>query len=306
MITIPPYLKPGDCIGITCPAGFIEINEINNMVAKLTSWGFKTKLGRTVGTSFNKFSGTDEERKNDVQEMLDDENINAIFFGRGGYGVVRIIDKLDFSKFIKFPKWLLGYSDITCFHNHVNTNFNISTVHAHMCTGYFESNYDLTSTQSIFDVVSGKVIKYKLDNTNKFSKFGQATGQLIGGNLALISDLIGTNSDIETENKILFIEDIGEYVYNIDRMLWQFKKANKLKKLAGLIVGGFTDLQDNEIKFGMSIEEIVLEKVAEYNFPVCFDFPVGHQQKNWALKIGVLYDFEVNENIVSLNEINVV
>ncbi len=303
MIIIPPYLKPGDCIGITCPAGFVEIIEMDEMLTKLSFLGFEIKIGKTVGTSFNKFSGTDEDRKNDVQEMLDDENINAIFFGRGGYGVVRIIDMLDFSKFKLKPKWLLGYSDITCFHNHVHQQFNIATIHAHMCTGYMKKNYDEESTQSIFDVTSGKAIDYKLENNNKFSKIGISKGQLIGGNLALISDLIGTNSDIDIENKILFIEDIGEYVYNIDRMLWQLKKANKLNKLAGLIVGGFTDLQDNDVKFGMSIEEIILEKVQEYNFPVCFDFPVGHQPKNWALKLGVEYDFIVNENFISLKEI---
>jgi muramoyltetrapeptide carboxypeptidase len=257
MTKIPPYLKKGDTIGITCPAGAVNLAEMEFMFTQLREWGFELKIGKTVGTSYYKFSATDEERTADLQNMLDDQNVKAILFGRGGYGVVRIIDKLDFSTFVKHPKWLLGYSDITCLHSHIHTNFGIATIHGHMQGGYKPAEKDEFSTKSIIEVLIGNYIDYQLINS-KINKFGIAKGKLVGGNLALISDLIGTPSDIDTTAKILFIEDVAEYKYNIDRMMWQLLRAGKLENLAGLIIGGFTDTQDNEIPFGMSVEEIIL------------------------------------------------
>jgi muramoyltetrapeptide carboxypeptidase len=299
---IPPYLQKGNTIGITCPAGAVHLEEMQFMFSQLQSWGFNVKIGKTIGTSFNKFSATDDDRIADLQAMLDDDSIDAIFFGRGGYGVVRIIDQIDFAKFKQKPKWLLGYSDITVFHSHLNSQLKISSIHAHMGGGYKPNDYDAMSTQSIFDVVTGTPIQYEIA-THKMNRVGVGEGELVGGNLALLSDLVGTKSDIHTQGKILFIEDIGEYKYNIDRMLWQLLRAGKLENLAGLIVGGFADTQDNEVTFGMTEYEIVWEKVKDFSYPVCFDFPVGHQAKNVALKVGVQYQLNVQENNVVFKEV---
>lgn len=300
---IPSYLKPGSKIGITCPAGSVVIEEIELMFAQLRAWNFELKIGSTIGTSYNKFSASDNERLADLQIMLNDDDLDAILFGRGGYGVVRIMDRLDYSKFIAKPKWLLGYSDITCLHSHLHTQLKIASIHAHMNGGYQVESRDEFSTQSIYDVLVGNKINYQIES-HVLNRFGETKGALVGGNLALLSDLIGTPSDIDTEGKILFLEDVAEYKYNIDRMLWQLLRAGKLSKLAGLIVGGFSDTQDNEIPFGMSEYEMVWEKVKDFNYPVCFDFPVGHQKHNWALKLGVKYKLEITDTIVSLEELS--
>ncbi len=298
---IPPYLQAGDTIGITCPAGAVNLENMQYMFDQLQAWGFKIKIGATVGTSYFKFSATDEERVSDLQSMLDDTDIKAILFGRGGYGVVRIIDQLDFTKFCASPKWLVGYSDITCLHSHVFSRYGIATMHAHMGGGYLPTDRDEFSTQSIVQALQGKSIKYQVE-AHKMNRLGEARGILVGGNLALLSDLVGTTSDIHTEGKILCIEDIGEYKYNLDRMMWQLKRSGKLDKLAGLIVGGFTDTLDNEVPFGMSEYDIVWEKVKDYDYPVCFDFPMGHQPKNWALKFAIEYSLVVDTMGVRLVE----
>lgn len=299
---IPPYLQKGSTIGITCPAGAVNSEEMQPMFAQLEAWGFNLKIGKTIGTSFNKFSATDAARLADLQSMLDDDAIEAVFFGRGGYGVVRILDQIDFTQFKQKPKWLLGYSDITAFHSHLNNQMKISSIHAHMGGGYKPNDFDALSTQSIFDVITGKPIHYVIP-AHAMNRVGIAKGELVGGNLALLSDLVGTDSDIHTQGKILFIEDIGEYKYNIDRMLWQLLRAGKLSQLAGLIVGGFTDTQDNPVPFGMTEYEIVWEKVKDFSYPVCFDFPVGHQARNMALKVGMHYHLAIENNQVVLEEI---
>jgi muramoyltetrapeptide carboxypeptidase len=299
---IPPYLQKGSTIGITCPAGAVNSEEMQPMFAQLEAWGFNLKIGKTIGTSFNKFSATDAARLADLQSMLDDDAIEAVFFGRGGYGVVRILDQIDFTQFKQKPKWLLGYSDITAFHSHLNNQMKISSIHAHMGGGYKPNDFDALSTQSIFDVITGKPIHYVIP-AHAMNRVGIAKGELVGGNLALLSDLVGTDSDIHTQGKILFIEDIGEYKYNIDRMLWQLLRAGKLSQLAGLIVGGFTDTQDNPVPFGMTEYEIVWEKIKDFSYPVCFDFPVGHQARNMALKVGMQYQLAIENNQVVLEEI---
>ncbi|MBL7767230.1 MAG: LD-carboxypeptidase [Chitinophagaceae bacterium] len=299
---LPPYLKPGHRIGITCPAGALSVQDVEPMIHQLKAWGFEVECGATVGSSHYKFSASDDERADEFQRMLDDDQIDAILFGRGGYGVVRIIDRIDFSKFQRQPKWLLGYSDITCVHSHLHTLYGIPSIHAHMSGGYLAKDADPVSTQSILDVLSGQPIEYGIA-PHFMNRTGEAKGILVGGNLALLSDLTGTPDDLDTQNKILVIEDIGEYKYNIDRMMWQLLRAGKLSHLAGLIVGGFTDTLDNEIPFGMSEYEIVWEKVRDFDYPVCFGFPVGHQAENWALKLGVEYQFHVNDSGVILKEV---
>jgi muramoyltetrapeptide carboxypeptidase len=305
---IPAYLKKGDAIGITCPAGFITPEEIQPAVNKLKEWGFEISIGGTVGKKDFTFGGTDEERANDFQRMLDDKNIKAVLCARGGYGAVRIIDKIDFKQFAVHPKWIIGFSDITVMHNHLNHNFGIASLHAKMCNS-FPDDWSLAepiqkeTIESIRQCLTGEKMAYPA-LPNAKNKTGIASGILAGGNLKTIESLAGSNSDLLTKNKILFVEDTGEYFYSIDRMFWNLKRSGKLAQLQGLVVGGFKIKKDDEgEEFGKTLEEIVLEKVAEYNYPVCFDFPVGHQKNNFALKCGVTHRLEVNTTGPSLKEI---
>jgi muramoyltetrapeptide carboxypeptidase len=303
--TKPPFLKTGDTIGITSPAGFILIEDIQPAVNKLTEWGFQVKIGSTIGKKDFTFGGTDEERLLDFQEMLDDKNIKAIMCARGGYGIVRIIDKLDFKKFKAYPKWIIGFSDVTILHSHINRNFNISTLHSKMCNSFLKdwtiADADqLKSIQTIYDCLSGKEMRYDV-SPNSNNRLGKSTGELIGGNLRVIENLCSSSSEIDTKHKILFLEDTEEYLYNIDRMFWNLKRASKLDHLKGLIIAGFKIKLDNPgEEFGLSLEQIVLEKVKEFNFPVCFNFPVGHQKHNEALICGAQYEFSVDAENVSL------
>jgi muramoyltetrapeptide carboxypeptidase len=295
---IPPYLKKGDLIGITCPSGSITLDECQPAINKMTEWGFKIRLGMTVGARDFTFAGTDEQRTKDLQQMLDDNTIKAIMLGRGGYGAVRIIDNIDFTNFEKNPKWIIGFSDATVFHLHINHNYGIATIHSKMCNSFPDdfSKADQTqidSIESIRKCLIGEKMNYKAP-MNPNNRQGEAVGPLIGGNLSIIDNLCGSDSDVHTDGKILFIEDVGEYLYKIDGMLWNLKRSGKFKKLKGLIVGGFKMKPDDAgEEFGMSLYEMVLEKVKEYNYPVCFDFPVGHIKENYALKCGVRHQLKV-------------
>jgi muramoyltetrapeptide carboxypeptidase len=302
MVKVPPYLHPGDTIGIVCPAGYMDAQKVQACVDALHTWGYYVKTGMTVGSpSENYFSGTDKERLGDLQQMLDDDKISAVLCARGGYGVTRIIDDIDFSKFIEHPKWLIGFSDITLLHSHIFSNFGISTLHAPMAGAFNGEDPENIYLQSLKKALEGKKISYSVDG-NKFNVKGEAIGELVGGNLALIVHAIGTSSDIKTKGKILFLEDTGEYLYAIDRMFYQMKRAGKFDKLAGLIIGGFTNITDTEKPFGKDIKEIIKEIIAGYDFPVCFDFPVSHARENYALKIGSGYKFKVGKKKVSLSE----
>jgi muramoyltetrapeptide carboxypeptidase len=270
-------------------------------ISTLQSWGYEVMVGKTLGSdSKNYFSGTDEERLDELQAMLDDKSINAILFGRGGYGMGRIIDKIDFKKFRKHPKWLIGFSDITVLHTHLFSKYNIASMHAPMAAAFNEGENEFIL--SLRKALTGKKANYKT-NPHPFNKNGKATGTLIGGNLSLLANMIGTPSDFDTKNKILFIEDIGEYIYNIDRMLYHLKRSGKFKKPAALIFGGFTDMKDTERPFGKTMDEVLKEIVEEFDFPVCFHFPVSHGKENLALKIGVEYELKISNKIVSLKEL---
>jgi len=320
MIKIPPYLQKGDTIGLVCPAGYMAIEKVITCINTLKDWGYSVKIGNTVGSnSSNYFSGNDEERLNDFQQMLDDDEVKAVLCARGGYGLSRIIDEISFKKFKEQPKWIIGYSDITVLHSHVYSNYYISSIHAPMASAFneepdpdhilpdkssveavkkgFKNEYVL----SLKNVLEGKKIKYQVP-VHEFNKKGEAIGELIGGNLTLLAHLVGTDSDIKTKGRILFIEDVGEYLYNIDRMMFQLKRSGKLSKLAGFIVGGFTDLKDTERPFGQTVYEIIWHAVKEYDYPVCFDFPVSHEKENYALKIGIGYKLKVTKSKVILEE----
>jgi muramoyltetrapeptide carboxypeptidase len=268
----------------------------------LQEWGYKIKTGSTLGNQFNYFSGTDEQRLNDVQQMLDDDTINAIFCARGGYGLSRIIDNLSFKKFRKHPKWIIGFSDITILQLHLYSNYKIASLHAPMASAFNNEGYKNSFVQSIQKVLSGQKINYQC-LPHPFNREGDIKGRLIGGNLSLIAHLCGTPSEIKTKGKILFFEDVGEYIYNIDRMLYQLKRAGKLDELAGLIVGGFTDIKDTTIPFGQTVYEVIRDAVSEYDYPVCFNFPVSHGMENYALKIGLKHELVVGNKSTSLEEL---
>jgi len=304
MIKIPPYLKKGDCIGMVSPAGFMPFERMETCMNTLQDWGYTVRLGATTNSqSENYFSGTDEERLNDLQQMLDDREVRAVLCARGGYGLSRIIDTLNFKKFRKHPKWIVGFSDITVLHSHIYTRYGVASLHAPMAAAFNEDGFDSPYIQSLKDALEGMPASYECA-VHEFNKPGEAKGELVGGNLTLLAHLIGTASDLKTKNKILFIEDIGEYLYNIDRMLLQLKRSGKLDKLAGLVIGGFSDMKDTERPFGKRIQEIIYDQVKEYHFPMCFNFPVSHDKENYALKIGAKYSLHVQSDAVKLEEIN--
>ncbi|MBA2498558.1 MAG: LD-carboxypeptidase [Chitinophagaceae bacterium] len=301
-IKIPPYLKTGNTIGLVCPAGFMPLEKVQDCINALESWGYKIKTGRTIGgASTNYFSGTDEERLADLQAMLDDKNIHAVMCARGGYGVSRIIDQINFKRFKKNPKWIIGFSDITVMHSHIFSNYGIATLHAPMAAAFQENEFLNPYIQSLKKALEGEVARYS-GQTHTLNRNGKARGELVGGNLALLSHCVGTDSDINTKGKILFLEDIGEYLYNIDRMMNQLKRSGKLDKLAGLVIGKFTDNKDTDRPFGKNVYDIIHGWIKEFDYPVCFDFPVSHEKENYALKVGGRYLLQVKNEEVLLQE----
>jgi muramoyltetrapeptide carboxypeptidase len=282
----PPFLKQGSVIGITCPSGYVSNERIVHAVKVLERWGFSVVTGKTVGTEHFYFSGTDSERWQDLQQMMDDDGIDAILMGRGGYGMSRIIDQLDFTNFLKKPKWICGFSDIVVLQNHLQARYFMPSLHSPMCGAFKPETDNEDYLKTFYAALTGESIYYHT-HAAKHNREGVAEGILTGGNLAILSHLTGSASEVNTEEKILFIEDIGEYLYNADRMLLNLKRAGKLDNIKGLIVGGFTDMQDTDRPFGQSIEEIIWDKVKEYNYPVCFNFPCGHQDINYTLTLGM-------------------
>ena len=292
----PQYLKKGDKVAITCPAKKLP-GPIDSAIKLLESWGLEVVSGETVTASHHQYAGTDEQRLNDLQRFLDDQSIKAIFAARGGYGTIRIIDDLDFETFKKYPKWLVGFSDITVLHSHIHRNFGVQTIHGQMPLNVPDGTKP--SLESLRRALFGEQLTYEV-GAHPHNRSGEISSVLVGGNLTLLVMLNNSASDMDFSGKILFIEDVGEYFYSIDRMLWSLKRSGKLSKLCGLIVGGLTDLKDNDIPFGSTIEEIVLEKVKDYDYPVCFDFPSGHISDNHALILGKKVTLSVDPNRVSL------
>ena len=305
----PPSLKKGDLIGITCPSGKISFSETLPAMRQLQQWGFNVATGSTVGARDFDFAGSDEERTKDLQVMLDNPSIKAILLGRGGYGAVRIIDRIDFKKFRAAPKWILGFSDATVFHCHINRQFGIPTIHSKMCNSFPDDwqkaePLQKASIDSIRKCLLGEKMTYEAP-ADTANRYGIAEGELVGGNLSILESLAATKSDLDTDGKILFFEDTEEYLYNIDRMVWNLKRSGKFRKLKGLIIGGFTHVRPDDPgdEFGKTIQEIVMEKVQQYPYPVCFNFPVGHQLVNYALKCGVRHRLTVTQSSVHLQEV---
>ncbi len=301
MIHIPSYLKKGDCIGIVCPAGYLPAEKAQTCIATLRKWGFQVKTGKTLGSRFHYFSGTDEERLADLQQMLDDREVKAILCGRGGYGVSRILDKLDFKKFKQNPKWIIGYSDITVLHSHLFSKLKTASLHAPMAAAFNDGNRDRKYLRSMLECLTGKKMNYQALPHN-LNRNGSARGALVGGNLSLLTHLLGTRSALKTKDSLLFLEDVGEYIYNIDRMMIQLKRSGALDNLSGLIIGSFTELKDTTNPFGEQVYALIADKVKDYAYPVCFDFPVGHTPRNYALKTGVRHQLTVSSGGIILKE----
>jgi len=292
MIT-PPYLKPGDQIGIVATARKVSPEEMKPAIQEIGSWGLQVRLGKYLFEEDNQYAGSDEQRASDLQQMLDDLEIKAIICARGGYGTVRIIDSLDFSEFEKHPKWVAGYSDITVLHSHIHRHLGIETIHATMPLNFPSDGSTAPAAEALRKCLFGEAPEYRI-TAGPLSQPGNARGVVTGGNLSILYSLCGSPSDIETEGKILFIEDLDEYLYHIDRMMMNLKRGGKLERLAGLVVGGMTQMRDNTVPFGKTAEEIIADVVKDYKYPVLFGFPAGHQAENMPLILGREATLEVS------------
>lgn len=282
----PEPLKSGDTISILAPSGVLNNfdNKITKAINIFKSWGLNVVLGNHIYDKNGHFAGTDKNREKDFQKALDNKNIKAIWCARGGYGAVRIIDKLNFDNYLKNPKWIIGFSDITVIHNKLNF-LNSESIHAMMITGFEDIGQNNDSLSKLKNVLFGDSLSYSI-TSNKNNKTGKSEGIIVGGNLTLIQSTIGSKTELKMKDKILFIEEIGEYAYHIDRMLYSLKRAGYFENCKGLIVGQISDVKKNTTDFGRSINELILDVLDEYNFPILFDFPAGHEKTNFPIILG--------------------
>ncbi|PNQ75425.1 LD-carboxypeptidase [Hanstruepera neustonica] len=283
----PPYLKAGDTVAIVAPSGILKNRqqEVQQAVDLLKSWGLHALVGEHVFSQDNHFAGTDAERCEDFQKAMDDPSIRAIWCARGGYGTVRILDKLNFTKFKEHPKWLIGYSDITALHNQFH-NAGFESIHALMCTSLTDDLNDISESIETFrKAIFGESLTYTLEGSS-YNRVGEATGPLVGGNLTMLHTMLGSNTSIDTSGKILFIEEIGEYKYHIDRMLQSLKRAGYFDNCKGVLVGDMSKLRKNTTLWGSSVEQLILDALSEYKFPIAFNMPAGHEKDNRALILG--------------------
>ena len=292
----PPFLKTGDTVAIVAPAGILKNREetIEKAKSVLISWGLSVVLGKNVFNQNNHFAGTDEERLQDFQEALDNPTVKAIWAARGGYGSVRILDKINLSKFKKKPKWIVGYSDITAFHNHVN-NLGFETLHAMMPTSLEEKPEEIIETIASFkNALFGEKLSYEIPSST-YNRNGKISGEIVGGNLSILMSMLGSKSQLKTDGKILFIEEIGEYEYAIDRMLQSLKRAGYFNNLKGVVLGNFSKIRKNPTAWGSTIEELILA-VLPKEIPVLFDFPAGHEADNRALFFGRKVEIHIQKD----------
>ncbi|MFT5818961.1 MAG: muramoyltetrapeptide carboxypeptidase [Crocinitomix sp.] len=286
-------------IRLVSPAKHIDQHEVDFAENFLTDSGFDVEVGTYALGVHNYFSGTVEERLSDFQYALNDPTVDVILCTRGGYGAVQLVDQLDFSGFMAHPKLIIGYSDITVFHEHIPKNFNLPTIHATAPLNFSENTFE--SLSSLVNAINGKTNNYEIES-HSLNILGEIAAPLTGGNLAIIHSMLGTNSEADYEGKILFIEDVGEAVYSIDRMFYALKKAGKLAQISGIIVGGLSNMKDSEVPFGCSVEEVIQQHIAPLNIPLCFNFPAGHMLDNRALIIGQKATLSVGEDNVTFEQ----
>lgn len=295
MLRTPDYLKKGDTVLLIATARKTSIEMIQPAIDMIQSWGLKVELSPYLFEVQDQLAGSDEVRAKSLQWAINHQTAKAILITGGGYGTVRIIDKIDFKPFIKKPKWLIGYSDVTVLHSRLH-HIKITSIHGTMA---FQFLKNVEATLTVKNAVFGKKIKYK-HSAHLLNRIGKADAEVVGGNLSILYSLSGSVDDLVTKNKILFLEDLDEYLYHIDRMMMQLKRSGKLKDLKGLIVGGMSDMKDNAVPFGKTAEEIILDAVKEYKYPVCFNFPAGHVDDNRALIFGKKAKLIVSKNSVTL------
>lgn len=293
----PPYLKAGDTVAIVAPSGILKsrVGEVQQAEALLKSWGLHTIVGKNVFNQANHFAGTDDERCEDLQDAMDDPKISAIWCARGGYGTVRVLDKLNYTEFKKNPKWIIGYSDITALHNQVH-NEGFQSLHALMCVSLTKDLEDIKETVETFkSAIFGNPEDYTLKGS-EYNRVGETSGELVGGNLTILHTMLGSETSIDTSGKILFIEEIGEYKYHIDRMLQSMKRAGYFDDLNGLIVGDMSKMRKNTTLWGTSVEQLILDALADYDFPITFNMPAGHEKDNRALVLGRTVELKVEKD----------
>jgi len=290
-ITMPEYLKKGDTVGILATARKIDLATLQPGIKLLESWGLKVVIGKTIGKEQNQLAGADWQRATDFQEMLDNPNIKAIWAAKGGYGTVRIVDRIDFTNFKKKPKWIVGFSDVTVMHSHIN-NMDIGTLHAIMAISAKTATPE--AIESFRKALFGEKLEYHIPHHN-FNKNGKASGELVGGNLSVLYSIQGSKSAVDMKGKILFLEDLDEYLYHIDRMMMNMKRNGSLDGVKGIIIGGMTSMNDNDIPWGKDALEIIQDIVKDYKIPVAYNFPAGHIKDNRALILGKTVTLEVND-----------
>ena len=295
MMQLPPYVKPGDLVGITAPTRWVDPEDIRQFLSLLEGEGLKTMTG-SIHRRYHQFAGEDRNRLDDLQLMLDHPDVRAIFCARGGYGTLRLLDKIDMRGIAQHPKWVVGFSDITVLHACLQMRIGMASIHGAMPYTLREvTGTDDPAVSSLFGILKGALPSYTVP-AHPLNREGTATGVLLGGNLSVLYSLTGTLFQIPTRGAVLFLEDVDEYLYHIDRMMQNLKLSGMLENLAGLVIGGMTDMHDNEVPFGMDATEIIRGAVEEYNFPVCFNFPAGHVEGNMAMVLGRSVTLEVNHN----------
>jgi len=300
----PPFLKKGDIIGIAATARKISLEELAEAVKLIESKGYEAQFAPNLFAVDHQFAGSDAQRSSDLQALIDDKNVKAILIARGGYGTMRIVDEINFDVLFENPKWLIGYSDVTVLHSALNLK-NIASLHATMPINFTKNE---EATDSLFKVLAGQKVSYTYafnESENKvLFKNGTVTAPVVGGNLSLLYAMQGSKTDIDTVGKILFLEDLDEYLYHIDRMILSLKRAGKFDNLAGLIIGGMSDMRDNAVPFGKTAEQIIAHHLSDKNYPICFDFPCGHIDCNLALPLGIEASLEIKNDQVNLSYIN--
>jgi muramoyltetrapeptide carboxypeptidase len=298
MIT-PPFLKPGDTIGIAASARKVDASEIEDALKAAKEAGFKTVLADNIYKASHQFSGNDEERASGINQLLKDREVHAIWCARGGYGSVRLLDKIDWKQWAATPKWICGFSDVTAIHLHLQQNLNMASMHSEMMLGFTDNTE--AAHASFFNLLQGKAFSY-LGQSHHLNRKGTCEGNIVGGNLSVLYSMLGSKTQPDTRGKILFLEDLDEYLYHVDRMMMALDRAGLLNDLAGLLIGGMSDMNDNAVPFGKTAEEIIADVTGKYDYPVAFGYPAGHITNNCAFVLGAKTKMEVGQTTTSITQ----